>query len=362
MELEPFEYDSLIMNTTYDKFLQWKGADSFQSLRTFIQIKILCEYEVKSLSEDEWKCVGKNVSGNYHLWGSSVYYKKSDFISSNFRERMRVCYRSDCFANTEGHRAIINSKEEETFILEQIEDIFLEIGLSGYTSLENDDLSWDNNANGIPPEQLRWYYGKPRSSQPNCLAADSFETSDYRINWVAQQCNLRYESVCTFSPPRLRRDEMAVRIKASLGTVRNPYYGYFCLDQQRNSCYALLRKNMYEARKYIREYNFKVAVLKDEVAKIKFAQKIRPHPGVYVGATSMRLGDKYEWMYEQNVSFVNLNETFEEPNIENYMNRICLILASNGSFVAYGCNNELVTAIDVSNDANFDFVKLQCNP
>ena len=57
--------------------------------------------------------------------------------------------------------------------MEQIEDIFLEIGLSGYTSLENDDLSWDNNANGIPTEQLKWYYGKPRSSQPNCLAADS---------------------------------------------------------------------------------------------------------------------------------------------------------------------------------------------
>ena len=84
-----------------------------------------------------------------------------------------VCISSLCFINADGHRAVINSKEEEKFILEQIDDIFVEIGLTVSDSLENDDLVWDYNANGIQADQLQWYKDEqPRFKEPNCLATD----------------------------------------------------------------------------------------------------------------------------------------------------------------------------------------------
>ena len=84
-----------------------------------------------------------------------------------------ICSRAECYHSTDGSRAVINSKEEEKFILENIDDIFLEIGLGLSEEVQNGDLVWDKKANGLPSDQLQWYYEGKMLEGPNCLASDS---------------------------------------------------------------------------------------------------------------------------------------------------------------------------------------------
>ena len=119
---------------------------------------------------------------------------------------------------------------------------------------------------------------------------------------------------------------------------------------------------MSAAKQFITERNFKVAVVDDDVKKALIAHKIRPHAGAFVGATSMRLGNKFEWMYQDKFTEVKFNSTYELPAIEQvlkgYKKNLCLILASNGSFVAAKCDISKVTLLDVSDDPQLDFMKI----
>ncbi|XP_075239534.1 uncharacterized protein LOC142335079 isoform X2 [Convolutriloba macropyga] len=327
INLDVHEYENLFANDTYDRYLQWEDpVYPYSSPSIFIKTKILCEYEMSTLSEEQKTCVRENSTGQYHVWGTSVYFTKTTF-------------------RVEGQR-----------LREQI-------GLTVSDSLENDELVWDHNANGIQTDQLQWYNDEqPRFKEPNCLATDCLSRSDHKITWSATDCSIDHVSLCTFSPPKVGKNEVAVRMSASMGTIENPYYGYFCLDETRTSCYLLFVDHMSAAKQFITERNFKVAVVDDDVKKALIAHKIRPHAGAFVGATSMRLGNKFEWMYQDKFTEVKFNSTYELPAIEQvlkgYKKNLCLILASNGSFVAAKCDISKVTLLDVSDDPQLDFMKI----
>ena len=70
---------------------------------------------------------------------------------------------------------MIKTKEEEQFVLDGTDKmgrIFLEIGL-GNMEDSYGQLKWDNNGNGMAPEDMRWFYNESMRSAFNCLATQS---------------------------------------------------------------------------------------------------------------------------------------------------------------------------------------------